>query len=129
MLKRKLLKIPQKAHMVFRNGLCSLVAGLNGAEENEEIGGTDKRLESGEELETFQPTGLGFDREIDNQNEEEVREMSDGDFLEIWAAANKGENRKGVEAMGMGIDDKRWDLDYEVTHESNYFPFAYVLEE
>lgn len=126
MLKGKLQKIPQKAHQAFPNRLGSLVAGFEGPgrEEDEDIGGRfDKGLESGEELETFHPNGLGFDREVDDQNEVKSHVKSDdADFLEIKAAHK---HKKDLETVD--VEEKRSDLDYEVRQRSDSTTLASFL--
>ncbi|KAL3532330.1 hypothetical protein ACH5RR_005851 [Cinchona calisaya] len=114
MLKGKqLIKIPQKAHQSFPNRLGSFVAAAgfdgHGGEED------DNGFESGEELETFQPNGLGgFDRQVDDllQNDGTSRHLKsdDAEFLEIKAAHK---NKKEFETIR--VEEKRSDLDYELT--------------
>ncbi|CAI9100133.1 OLC1v1037072C1 [Oldenlandia corymbosa var. corymbosa] len=114
MLNRDLLKkIPQNAHQVFTKRF-SRMAGCDGAEGEGRNGGISKGFESGEELETFQRCELGFVREIGNPDEG-VENMSDDNFLEIRRPALKEKRKRSVETVEMVINDKRWDLDNELS--------------
>ncbi|XP_071910922.1 uncharacterized protein [Coffea arabica] len=109
---KKLLKFPQKSHHSFPNGLGSLVAGFDahGDGGEDENGVVYKELESGEELETFQPFGLGSHGDVDDhQNEGTSYVKSDAGFSEIRAPPI---HKVDVEAID--ADDKRSDLDYEL---------------
>nr|XP_027069770.1 TBC1 domain family member 13-like isoform X1 [Coffea arabica] len=110
---KKLLKFPQKSHHSFPNGLGSLVAGFDahGDGGEDENGVVYKELESGEELETFQPFGLGSHGDVDDhQNEGTSYVKSDAGFSEIRAPPI---HKVDVEAID--ADDKRSDLDYELS--------------
>ncbi|KAI5680798.1 hypothetical protein M9H77_02025 [Catharanthus roseus] len=78
MLKCK-LKLPQKTHLPFPPKLSSLVSGSEG-KEAENAGGEDQGFESGKELETFLPNGLGLEAEFEISqkviNLEKLRRLS-----------------------------------------------------
>lgn len=110
---KKLLKLPQKSHHSSPNRLGSLVVGfdVHGAGGEDENGVVYKELESGEELETFQPFGLGSHGGVDDhQSEGKSYEKSDAGFSEIRAPPKHKVDVEAIEA-----DDKRSDLDYELS--------------
>ncbi|XP_071908689.1 uncharacterized protein [Coffea arabica] len=110
---KKLLKFPQKSHHSSPNGLGSLVAGFDahGDGGEDENGVVYKELESGEELETFEPFGLGSHGDVDDhQNEGTSYVKSDAGFSEIRAPP-----KHKVDVEAIDADDKRSDLDYELS--------------
>ena len=121
---KKLLKFPQKSHHSFPNGLGSLVAGFDahGDGGEDENGVVYKELESGEELETFEPFGLGSHGDVDDhQNEGTSYVKSDAGFSEIRAPPI---HKVDVEAID--ADDKRSDLDYEVRRRSLLYSIFFI---
>ena len=125
MLKAK-IKLPEKALRAFPDRLGSLVAGSDGREQ--EIGGSDSAFESGEELETFQPIGLGLGGSGPEINE---YERDDGKFSENEFEQNKARPRNerdvGVSVSVKEIiaaDERRSDLEYEASAISVMFMFV-----
>lgn len=117
MLKGK-LKLPDKARKAFPDRLGSLVAGFD--DKDEDHAGLRSVFEFGEELETFQPNGLGSDRENTDHNnggdgfvDEKMDGVGESDF--------KVRKRTDRDPMGsvsvmdaIAADEKRSDIQYEV---------------
>ncbi|XP_057485552.1 uncharacterized protein LOC130771874 isoform X1 [Actinidia eriantha] len=116
MLKAK-IKLPEKALRAFPERFGSLVAGSDGREQ--EIGVSDWALESGEELETFQPNGLGLGGsgpEIDEYERDDGK-CSENEF-EQSKVRPRNERDVGVSVSVKEIiaaDERRSDLDYELS--------------
>ncbi|GFZ20872.1 Ypt/Rab-GAP domain of gyp1p superfamily protein [Actinidia rufa] len=114
MLKAK-IKLPEKALRALPDRLGNLVAGSDGREQ--EIGGSDWALEFGEELETFQPNGLGLGGsgpEIDEYERDDGK-CSENEF-EQSKVRPRNERDVGVSVSVKEIiaaDERRSDLDYE----------------
>ncbi|PSR84508.1 TBC1 domain family member protein [Actinidia chinensis var. chinensis] len=116
MLKAK-IKLPEKALCALPDRLGNLDAGSDGREQ--EIGGSDWALESGEELETFQPNGLGLGGsgpEIDEYERDDGK-CSENEF-EQSKVRPRNERDVGVSVSVKEIiaaDERRSDLDYELS--------------
>ncbi|KAA8535097.1 hypothetical protein F0562_030100 [Nyssa sinensis] len=112
MLKGK-LKLPEKARRVFPDRLGSLVAGFD--DNKDDKGGPDQLIESGEELETFQPNGFGLDREFDEDYDDDDGK-SDG---ELDLRVRQKPDKEAVASVSVSeiiaADEKRSDLEYELS--------------
>ncbi|XP_021276107.1 TBC domain-containing protein C1952.17c-like isoform X2 [Herrania umbratica] len=114
MLKGKKLKLPDR--------LGSLVVGFD--DKDEDSGGSDSVLESGEELEIIQPNGFGSGRESETDDDGEIEEDAmvkrkakvDGELEQ------KGRQRHEKDGWGhvlvmkiIETDEKRSDIEYEIS--------------
>lgn len=106
MLKSK-LKLPEKARRVFPDRLGSLIAGVDGKEE--ENRDSDWAFESGEELEILEPNGSGM------ESEDEYMKKTDE---QCESRARVGPEKEGAGLVSvkevLAADEKRSDLEYEV---------------
>ncbi|XP_027368790.1 TBC domain-containing protein C1952.17c-like [Abrus precatorius] len=103
------LPAPDKTRSVFPDRLGSLVARFD--EKGNEIGGSEFELESGEELEPIRPGELGFNRE--NEGGDEV--MDDDKDQKVQQRLNKGSFTPVSVLKSISEDEKRSDLDYELS--------------
>lgn len=121
MLKCK-LKLPQKTHLPFPPKLSSLVSGSEG-KEAENAGGEDQGFESGKELETFLPNGLGLEAEFEVHSEI-PRENFDSNVLERGASELYKNEMEAVH-----VDEKRSDMEYEVRMKTVFSPsFSHLIK-
>lgn len=104
-------KLPDKGKRVFPDRLGSLVAGFEDI--NDEVGGSDWKIELGEELEPItQPHGSGSDRECDaneKDNDEETEQK-------VRQRPGKGVVTPSPDSVlkAIAVDEKRSDFEHEV---------------
>lgn len=108
MLKGK-IKLPEAARRAFPDRLGSLVMGFD--DKDDDNGGSDLVLGSGEELETFQPYVFGLDRGRDE--DEERKSIDDSDWRIRQRSDKDGVNSVSVSEI-IAADEKRSDIAFEV---------------
>ncbi|KAA8538288.1 hypothetical protein F0562_027889 [Nyssa sinensis] len=99
------------AQRVFPDRLSSLVAGFD--DKKDDKGGPDQLIESGEELETFQPDGSGLDQEFDEDYDDDDGK-SDGQLdLRVRQKPDKEAVASVSVSEIIAADEKRSDHEYE----------------
>ncbi|KAJ8753209.1 hypothetical protein K2173_017804 [Erythroxylum novogranatense] len=113
------LKLPDKARRGFPDRLGSLVAGLEGKEDD--MGAYDSLFESGEELDIILPNGLDlakerdYDFESDHCDDDSVGGVCERLRDREDTMGQKGSDKHGSVSVLEAIvaDEKRSDLEYE----------------
>ncbi|KAF3453703.1 hypothetical protein FNV43_RR04144 [Rhamnella rubrinervis] len=118
MLKGK-LKLPDKARKAFPDRLGSLVAGFDYKDEEHE--GLRSVFEFEEELETFQPNGLGSDRESTDHNDggdglvdKKMHGVGESDFR-FRKRPDRDPSGSVSVVEAIAADEKRSDLQHELS--------------
>ncbi|GAB2300333.1 hypothetical protein Dimus_034370 [Dionaea muscipula] len=111
MLKRK-IKLPEKALKAFPEKIGGLVKGFDGNKDGEE-GGSEPAFELGEELETLHTVGIGSS----GKENDEIDNLDEKLGVRLWAKPDKEVWSAPVLKHVIEIDEKRSDLEYELSQE------------
>ncbi|KAA8518310.1 hypothetical protein F0562_015807 [Nyssa sinensis] len=82
-------------------------------DKKDDKGGLDQLIESGEELETFQPNGFGLDREFDEDYDDDDGKSDSELDLRVRQKPDKEVVASVSVSEIIAADEKRLDLEYE----------------